>query len=145
MPFQATEGKTIGIALYLIVAIYSVIHLARRKNMEETSPEYIDIKANRKIKRLQFKDIVFIESLGDYVKVHTSQDTITTKEKISSFEERLPGTDFVRTHRSFIISKSKVKEFTKEKVKLADQLIPISRTFKEQTLKALSSLISIIV
>jgi len=138
MPFQPVDGKTIGIALYLIVSVYSVIHLLRNKKVEKHTPTFIDVKANRKVKRIHFKDIVYIESLGDYVKIHELHDIITTKEKIGSLEKRLPEAYFIRTHRSFIINKSKVSEFTKEKVMILDKQIPISRTFKKDTLNALS-------
>jgi len=64
---------------------------------------FIYLRADRKNIKVNFDDILFIESLKDYIKVVTKDKTIITKQAISSIEENLPGDLFIRTHRSFIV------------------------------------------
>ena len=70
----------------------------------EQIPSSIYLRADRKNIKVNFDDILFIESLKDYIKVVTKDKTIVTKNSISSIEENLPGHLFIRIHRSFIVS-----------------------------------------
>ena len=89
------------------------------------------VRSNRKQVSLTFDEVLFIESLGDYVKINlTDGSSIITKEKISSLEERLPDL-YLRIHRSFLVNKSKISNFNKEEVEIDNQTIPISRTYKK--------------
>jgi DNA-binding LytR/AlgR family response regulator len=103
----------------------------------EHSKDYIFFRADRKVLKIALKDILYIESLKDYVKVVTSDKTIVTKQSISSLEEILPKKLFTRIHRSFIISLSKVESYTPELVEIAKQELPISRMYRHELAKLL--------
>lgn len=94
-------------------------------------------RADRKMVKVFLKDILYIESMKDYVKVFTKNGTIITKQCLSSLLELLPEKDFVRTHRSFIIALRQVKSFTNELVEIEKAQIPIGRLFRQNLLKAL--------
>ncbi len=94
-------------------------------------PNYIQINMNKKHHRILFDDIIYAESLKDYVKVHTKGMSITTKEKISDFETKLPDF-FIRTHRSYIVNSKKITAFTSQDVELGDKEIPIGISYKQQ-------------
>jgi DNA-binding LytR/AlgR family response regulator len=64
--------------------------------------------------KVMLDDILYIESMKDYIKVVTKSRTIITKQSISSVEAMLPEKKFIRTHRSFIVSLDKIKSFTSE-------------------------------
>ncbi len=78
----------------------------------ETEPSHLFLRADRKNLKIQLNDILFIESLKDYIKVVTNDRTIVSKQSISSIEETLPKHEFLRIHRSFIVSRTKVDSFT---------------------------------
>ncbi len=104
----------------------------------ENSKDYMFVRADRKMVKINFCDILYIESLGDYVKVFT-QDSITiTRETISSFDEKLPKEQFLRVHRSFIIALNKIDSYTNEYIEIQKKAISISRSYKDTVLQKLA-------
>jgi DNA-binding LytR/AlgR family response regulator len=99
---------------------------------------YIYLKEDREMIKVYLRDILYIESLRDYVKVKTQTKQIVTYQKISYLEQKLPEGKFVRIHRSFIISLDKVSSFATSAVKIGDIDIPIGRNYKNEALKALN-------
>jgi DNA-binding LytR/AlgR family response regulator len=89
--------------------------------------------------KVSLDEILYIESLKDYIKVVTPSKTIITKQSISSLEESLPKGDFVRIHRSFIISLSKVESYNSEMIEIAKKEFPISRMYKHEVEKILNA------
>jgi DNA-binding LytR/AlgR family response regulator len=98
---------------------------------------FIYLRADRKNIKVNFDDILFIESLKDYIKVVTKDKTIVTKQAISSIEENLPKDLFTRTHRSFIVSLKKIESFTPDLIQINKYEIPISRSYRHEVEKAL--------
>ena len=80
--------------------------------------------------KINFSEVNYIESLGDYLKIHLSNKTIITRETITSIEAKLPKKEFLRIHRSFIVSINKIESFTNEFVEINNKAIPISRSYK---------------
>jgi len=108
---------------------------ADAENLSDES--FIYVRSDRKVVKILLKDIRFIESLKDYVKVHLEGEVIITKEKISTLEEKLPGEQFIRTHRSFLVSAKYIKAFTSETIEIKNHEIPIGRTYKNSVLSFL--------
>jgi DNA-binding LytR/AlgR family response regulator len=98
---------------------------------------FITLRAERKNLKVLLDDILFIESLKDYIKVVTMQKVIVTKQSISSIEEMLPKEKFIRIHRSFIVSINKIESFTHEVIEIGKQELPISRMYKLEVNRAL--------
>lgn len=135
----------IGICNYLLVFLSALIYLFKRNQQvkeitvnQPSQPETLHLKADRKTQIIPLSDIYYIESLSNYVKVHTPDKTHITKEKISKLEEELPDS-FIRIHRSFLINQIHVKNFNKEKVTINEVNLTISRTFKKQALDKLNN------
>ena len=106
---------------------------------EEKSPEpFAYFRVDRKMVKVLFNDILYIESMKDYIKVVTTANTIITKQSISSVESMLPEKLFVRTHRSFIASIDKIKSFTSEVVEVGKNEIPIGKMYRNQVLRMLA-------
>ncbi|MEH6406058.1 MAG: LytTR family DNA-binding domain-containing protein [Leeuwenhoekiella sp.] len=101
-------------------------------------PQFIFIRVDRKMVKMNFDQIYYIESLSDYLKIHTAEKFITIREKISAIEEKLSKEQFLRIHRSFIISITQIESFTTEYVVVANQSLPISRSYKEEVLNILN-------
>jgi len=106
---------------------------------EITSPpsEFIFVRSDRKMIKVNFSDIAYIESLTDYIKIITSEKTIITRETISNIEAKLPPESFLRCHRSFITSIASIDSFTSEYVEIDGKAIPISRSYKKDVLARL--------
>lgn len=107
---------------------------------EELVPEKADfffVRSDRKMIRINFSDIIFIESLSDYVKIHLQDKTILTRETTGNIESRLPPKDFIRVHRSFIVSVRYINSYTSECIETGGREIPISRSYKDEVLARL--------
>lgn len=98
---------------------------------------FIYLRADRKNIKVNFDDILFIESLKDYIKVVTKDKTIVTKQSISSLEESLPKNLFMRTHRSFIVALKRIESFTPELIQISKYEMPISRSYRHEVEKCL--------
>jgi DNA-binding LytR/AlgR family response regulator len=98
----------------------------------------IQIKSDRQFFKVKLDDILFIESLDDYVKVHLDGRFIVTRENITAFNSRLPSEQFVRIHRSFIVNVRHVRSVSMESVKLADHELQFGRAFRKEALARLN-------
>ncbi len=107
----------------------------------DTKPEnsFIYLRANRKMIRVVLDDILYIESIRDYVKVVKQNSSIISRQTISSIEVTLPEDKFFRIHRSYIISIDKIKTFTHELVEIGDKELPIGKLYRNGFLKRLGN------
>jgi DNA-binding LytR/AlgR family response regulator len=92
---------------------------------------FVYFRMDRKMVKVMLRDILYVESMKDYVKVYTSDGVIITKQSISSVEAMLPEQAFVRTHRSFIVSIGKIRSYTHEVVEIEKVEIPIGKFFRQ--------------
>lgn len=106
---------------------------------EKKNESFVYFRADRKMVKVMLDDILYIESMKDYIKVNTVQGVIITKQSISSVEAMLPEKLFVRTHRSFIVSINKIKSFTNEIVEVDKTDIPIGKLFRNGVMKVFST------
>ena len=98
----------------------------------------IFVRSDRKMVKVNFKDIVFIESLSDYIKIHLEgQKVLVTRDTLSNIEARLPISDFIRIHRSFIVSMHKIETFTSDTIGIGKHEVPISRSYRDTVLEKL--------
>lgn len=105
-----------------------------RKN--QSIQTHLMIRADYKLYRIEYEDILLIEGLDDYVQVHLSDKTkIVARISMKGILEKLPKKDFIRVHRSFIIPIKKVKAIVNKNIQIDDFVIPIGDTFKEEILK----------
>lgn len=94
------------------------------------SNDSIYVLADRKQIKIFFDEILYIESMKDYVIIYKPNQKVITKTTINSLEETLPPDKFMRIHRSFIISKSKINAITKTSVEIGKHELPIGRSYK---------------
>lgn len=93
------------------------------------SKNYIFVTADRKQVKVQFDDILFVESIKNYIKIKTENKSLLVKFSISSFQEVLDAR-FLRVHRSFIINKDKITAYTKHDIEISTIEIPIGEMYK---------------
>lgn len=102
-----------------------------------SSKNTIYIYADKKNYKVYLEDILYLESLKDYVRIHTSDQKLVTKSTISHYTDLLPDT-FVRIHRSFIVNKSKITAYTNQDVEIGKKEIPIGVSYKKDVAEILS-------
>ena len=108
------------------------------KNNDSFDIAYMYFKVDREMVKVFLKDILWIESMKDYVKIKTlSQGQLVTYQRISYLEEKLPETHFLRIHRSFIINRKHITAFNTTSVTLTGKAFPIGRLYKNQVLSEL--------
>ncbi|MGJ8745495.1 LytR/AlgR family response regulator transcription factor [Polaribacter sp.] len=100
--------------------------------------DYIFVRSERKMVKIIFDEILYVESLSDYIKIHTKDKILVTRETISNLEMKLPFQQFLRIHRSYIVNLNKTDSYTNEFVEIEKNAIPISRTYKENVLRKLT-------
>lgn len=98
---------------------------------------FIFVRSDRKMVKIDFESIVYVESFSDYLKIHLENETIVTRETISAIEAKLPKHKFMRIHRSYIISITHINSFTSEHITILKKALPISRSYKKEVLKLL--------
>lgn len=137
----------LSLTMYLLVLIKVIIEIIQKlseketiiKSLENTKEfaEKIVIRYNRVNHSIFLSNILYIESLSDYIKVVTLDDELVTKERISKISSRLPPY-FKRIHRSFIVNSQKVNSYNSEFITVEGSQIPISRTYKKEIITYLN-------
>lgn len=144
----ASNAYLLTVVMYAIVLAYGFIGLflkLKEKNSElnrlaqekmKDAQSTITIKVNRKNIPITISEILVIESLSDYVKIHTTTQQYICKQKISALNTELP-TYFLRIHRSFVINQNHIQSYSRESVTINGNAYPISRTYKKECLEVL--------
>lgn len=102
--------------------------------------DFIFLKEGHKIQKLAIHEILYIEGMRDYVRIHTTREKIMTLLNFARLEELLPPTKFVRVHRSFMVAIDKIDHIEKKRIKIVDKTIPISETYADTFFKKLNGL-----
>ena len=96
--------------------------------------DFIYVKADKKDHKVNLDEILFIESLDDYVKVILKDKTLITRENISTLEQKLPDDKFVRIHRSFLVALKQIQTISAEGVEIRGKELPFGRAFKKSAI-----------
>ncbi len=110
------------------------------ENSKKLTSDFFFVRSERKMVKINFDAILYIESLSDYIKIYSVDGTIVTRETITNVEAKLPSQQFLRVHRSFIVSLKSIDSYTNEFVEIAQKAIPMSRKYKEAVLKKLETM-----
>lgn len=97
----------------------------------EKEKEYMFFNISKKKVKIYLDDILYVESLREYVRIVTTNKTIQTKLQLSQIEALLPKSNFIRIHRSFIVAKNKIEAFSSTDVEINNKQISIGRSYKE--------------
>ena len=145
----AIEGFELNVIDYLIKpisferllkSINRVLELKTHKQNTEPnndSHNVLFLKENKKNVKVYIKDILYFESIKDYVKVVTKTKTVITKQLLSHFESTIDPESILRIHRSFIVMIEHIDAFTCSDIEVGEAILPIGRSYKEETLKKL--------
>lgn len=145
-PDYALQGYELDVADYLLKpfsferfnrSIHKVTALLNGKNnlqipkLKLDFQDVIFVRADYKTQKIRIMDILYIEGSGNYVTIHTTKIKYLVLQNLKSFEEQLTPYQFIRVHKSFIISLIHLDSIEKSHVKIGDQEIPLSESYKE--------------
>jgi len=99
--------------------------------VEENPLEYIFVKSEYRIEKIELNDILFIQGMKDYLQIHTKSKKIMTLQTFKNFSESLPKSKFLRVHNSYIVSISKIDNIERNRIIIGKQMIPKSASYKE--------------
>lgn len=124
-----------------VIAVNKVLDINDVVNSEKETPnsdkEIIFFNVNKKKARIEVKNIIYVESQRENIKVITIDKTFVTRYSISDLELELSSSDFIRIHRSFLVAKSKIEFFDSNDVIVNGKEIPIGRSYKDSVFKIL--------
>lgn len=115
--------------------VYLESQKAPQKQIDESG--FMFVRSDRTMTKIDFSQIIYIESFSDYLKIHLTDKTIVTRETISAIDAKLPKSQFLRIHRSYIIAIPRIESFTNEHITIANTALSISRSYKTEVLKTL--------
>ena len=107
------------------------------KNISDDK-DFFFVMSDRKMTRVNKDEILYIESLNNYLKIHRENDVVITRESASAVEDKLGQSNFLRIHRSYIVNIDHVASYSKESVEIADKFLPVSRSYKEELMQKLN-------
>lgn len=148
----ALEGYELDIVDYLlkpisferfVMAVNKVLERMNGKNgtdsisISNPTYDYFFVKADSKLVKVNFPEIMYIEGQGDYLKIVTKTERLMTLQSFKKMEEILPSENFIRVHKSYMIAIDKIKAIERNRVLIGDKAIPISDTYKGRIIEFL--------
>ena len=113
--------------------VYDSFESSKRNYKDEPvyKRDYFFVKTEFRMQRVDFKDILFIEGMNEYLRINTTKERIMTLQNFKSMEEVLPKENFIRVHKSYMVAINKIESIEKNRIKIGEKLIPISNTYKD--------------
>lgn len=105
----------------------------------DASPEFIFVKTENRLEKITLNEIIYIEGMRDYRRIHTINKKIMTLQNFSEFEKVIPASVVCRVHKSYMVALAKIESVERGRIKIGDQLIPISDTYKDVFFQLINS------
>jgi DNA-binding LytR/AlgR family response regulator len=109
----------------------------REKNLSGPAADHFFIKADNKLVKLMYDDLLFAEALQNYVVIHTKEKKYLTYLTFKSVEDYLPADKFIKTHKSYIVAAAKIESIEGNDIRIGAHHIPISRNLKDEVMDKL--------
>ncbi len=114
-----------------------------QENLSQRSAEkqldFIFVKTENRLEKIMISDILYIEGMRDYLRIHTANKKIMTLQGFNELEQLIPAHLVCRVHKSYMVAINKIESIERSRIKIADQLIPVSETYKEAFLQLINS------
>ena len=111
------------------------VNITEQKTIDEK--DFIFVRSERKNHKILFSEILYVESVKDYIKIHTKNSRIVVKNTLISFEQGLPTKNFIRVHRSYLVNLDFITAYTAHDVELNAVEIPIGISYKQMVFERL--------
>ncbi|MBW8686869.1 LytR/AlgR family response regulator transcription factor [Chitinophaga rhizophila] len=100
------------------------------RTLQDTDPEYLFIRDSGILRRIKLEDILYLEAMGDYVKLHTAQQFHTIHSTLKAIEERLPAAKFMRVHRSYIVALDMINAIEDGAIVIGKHIVPVADAYR---------------
>ena len=100
--------------------------------------DHIFIKSNNKFFKVNFSEIIYVQGMKDYLKIHSSEYTLITHQTMNEMEKLLPSSQFIRVHKSYIIALAQIRTIYGNSIELGKATIPIGINYKENVMNLIS-------
>lgn len=140
----ALKGFELNVADYLLKpysferflqSVNKILDLLKPR--ENFKSDFLFVKTEYRLERINFDQILYIEGKGDYLLIVTNTQKTMTLQNFKYFEEMLPAERFQRVHKSFMVANDKIESIERNLIKIKNQLIPVGSTYKEAFFKSL--------
>jgi two-component system LytT family response regulator len=101
--------------------------------------DFIFVKTEHKIQKIELSDILYIEGLKDYISIFTKTERVITLQNMKKMEETLPSTQFIRVHKSYIIALDKIESIERSRIAICGKIIPIGDTYRDEFFKRIEN------
>jgi len=148
-PEYAVEGFELDATDYLVKpysferflkAVNRALERLRENQDKADSGGKVLVKADKKLYALPFREILFIEGQGDYIRIHTTRHKLMVHHTIKNILGTLPTEEFMRIHKSFVVNLEHIEFLEGNQVTIAQQVLPVSPAQREELLSRFSSL-----
>lgn len=109
------------------------------RHSSDPQPNFIFVKTENRLEKIMLSEIVYIEGMRDYRRIHTLQRKVMTLQNFSELEKMIPTAVMCRVHKSYMVALDKIVSIERNRIKIADQLIPISDTYKDAFFQLINS------
>lgn len=103
--------------------------------------DFIFVKTENRLEKINISDILFIEGMRDYRRIHTVNKRIMTLQNFSELEQIIPSNLVCRVHKSYMVGINKIESIERMRIKVSNQIIPISETYKELLFKIINNIL----
>lgn len=161
----ALESYDLNVSDYLLKPIafdrfykaVEKVHNLHKKNAEVVAPvapapvvppsapviqpvqDFIFVKTEHKIQKIELDDILYIEGLKDYISIFTKAERVITLQNMKKMEETLPSAQFIRVHKSYIIALDKIESIERSRITICGKIIPIGDTYRDEFFKRIEN------
>ena len=108
-----------------------IIYKPSIQSSAETNTEYLFVKTEHRIQKVNLKDILFVEGLQNYISIQTSNERVLSLQTLKKIEESLPLKDFVRVHKSYIVALRHISAIERSRIFIGDTVIPVGDNYRE--------------
>ncbi len=133
----ALKGYELNVTDYLLKPysfdrfLKAVDKLDQKITENNSTQDYIFVKTENRLEKINFKEILFIEGMGDYRRIHLPTKRIMTLQTFTEFEKTIPSNIICRVHKSYMVALHQIESIERNRIKIKDKLIPISETYKD--------------
>lgn len=99
--------------------------------MADKQPDFVFVKTENRLEKIMINDILYIEGMRDYLRIHTVNKKIMTLQSFSEMEQLIPSHLVCRVHKSYMVAVNKIESIERSEIKIGNIIIPVSATYKE--------------
>jgi DNA-binding LytR/AlgR family response regulator len=117
----------------------AVSRFVAQSAQKEVQPDFIMVKADKKMFRIELDQLLYVEAMGDYIRLVTTDKKLTVYDRLSSFMERLPRDRFCQIHKSYLIALSRIDYLEGNQLRIGDVNLPVSKSYRNELAERLQN------